>query len=141
MVSPDMGAHRVITGGRSLTPPQSLEAAFWIYSAQDTHGLGHVFELRKRKETACYLTSLFQGWAWRVLLSGKNYKMKLIRVEMLAGMHTQSQREGALAVLMTYFNGVEIQKYRQINKSKNKHANKSSTKASLRGRCQPPLTF
>ena len=49
-----------------------------------------------------------------IFIKTKNYKMKLIRVEMLAGMHTQSQREGALAVLMTYFNGVEIQKYRQI---------------------------
>lgn len=55
---------------------------------------------------------MFQGWAWRVLLSGKNYKMRLIRVEMLAGMHTQSQREGARAALMAYFNGVEMKKYK-----------------------------
>lgn len=67
-------------------PLQGLEADFYIYSCG-----GSVFKLGKRKENACYLTPLFQGWAWRVLLPGRSYKMKLTRVEMLAGMPTQSQ--------------------------------------------------
>ena len=67
--------------------------------------------------------------------------MKLISVETLAGMYTQSQGKGSPASLMTYFNGVEIQKYKHTKAKINTQTKPSSTKASLRGKRQPPLTF
>lgn len=67
--------------------------------------------------------------------------MKLISVEMLAGMYTQSQGKGSLFSLMTYFNRVEIQNYKHTKAKINTQTKPSSTKASLRGKSQPPLTF